>query len=128
MPPGMAHAVTGMIRNLLHVVFRLVVWILGAATLLMVVVVGYSLFQQSRMMDSIETGMPRAGVVAALGEPRLELEELGFCEHDDWLGDCEAARQSGAMRYLVWKYGIDTYLVVGLDKDGRVVFYDIGDA
>ena len=94
----------------------------------MVAVVGYSLFRQSQMMDSIETGMTRTEVVAELGEPRLELEELGFCEHDDWLGDCEAAQQSGAVHYLVWKYGIDTYLVVGLDKDGRVVFYDIGDA
>ena len=119
---------TVLIRDIFRVVFRFVVWALGIATLLMVAVVGYSLFQQSQMMDSLETGMTRSEVVKELGEPRLDLEELGFCEHDDWLGDCEAARQSGAVQFLVWKYGIDTYLVVGLDKGGRVVFYDIGDA
>jgi len=57
----MTHAFTGMIRKILRFVFRFVVWTLGVATLLMVAVVGYSLFQQSQMMDSIETGMTHRG-------------------------------------------------------------------
>ena len=67
-------------------------------------------------------------MVKELGEPRLELDELGFCSNDTRLGDCEAACQSGADSYLVWKYGIDTYFVIGLDNDFRVVFHDMGDA
>jgi hypothetical protein len=72
--------------------------------------------------------MTEAEVIAEMGEPRLELDEPGFCRDDIWPGDCEGAWQSGAARYLVWKDGIDTWFVVGLGGDSRVVFHDVGDA
>ena len=112
----------------IRLLFTAIRWVLGAIALLIFVTLALSLYQQSRVMRSIEQGMTQAEVVAELGEPRLELVELGFCRDNVWLGDCEAARQSGAVRYLVWKYGIDTWFVVGLDGDSRVVFYDMGDA
>lgn len=114
--------------KLFLLVYRVGKWTLGIVAALIFTVLVFSLGRQELLKRSIERGMTRAEVVAELGKPRLELEELGFCSNGSWLGDCEAARQSGAVRYLVWKYGIDTYFVVGLDKDARVVFHDMGDA
>ena len=114
--------------KILHLVYKLGKWMLGIFAIAMFVAVAFSLFQQSQVKNSIENGMTRAEVVAELGEPRLEMEELGICTDDAWLGDCEAARQSGAVIYLLWKYGIDTYFIIGLDRADRVVFHDMGDA
>jgi hypothetical protein len=115
-------------HKILRIVYTLGKWALGIFALAMFVTVAFSLYQQSQYKNSIENGMTRAEVVAELGEPRLEMEELGICTNDAWQGDCEAARQSGAVIYLLWKYGIDTYFIIGLDAKDRVVFHDMGDA
>ena len=120
--------ITELIGKGLWLVYTLGKWTLGVMVILLFAALALSIFHQSQVKNSIENGMTRAEVVRELGEPRLELEELGFCSNDTWLGDCEAARQSGAVSYLVWKYGIDTYFVIGLDRDSRVVFHDMGDA
>ncbi|MCK5382990.1 MAG: hypothetical protein KAJ65_04445 [Gammaproteobacteria bacterium] len=120
--------ITELTNKILRLVYTLAKWVLGIFALAIFVAVAVSLFQQSQDKNSIENGMTRVEVIAELGEPRLELEELGFCTDDAWLGDCEAARQSGAVTYLLWKYGIDTYFVIGLDEENRVVFHDMGDA
>jgi hypothetical protein len=111
----------------LRLVYTLGKWSLGVMVVLISGALVLSIYHQSQVKNSIENGMTRVEVVRELGEPRLELEELGFCNNDTWLGDCEAARQSGADSYLVWKYGIDTYFVIGFDNDSRVVFHDMGD-
>lgn len=109
-------------------VYAFVKWTLGTIAVLVLAALVFSLGQQWLIKRSVETGMTRAEVIEKLGEPRLELEELGICTSGTWLGDCEAAGQSGAVRFLIWKYGIDTYFVIGLDADSRVVFHDMGDA
>lgn len=88
------------------------------------VTLALSLYQQSPSMRSIEHGMTQAEP----GEPRLELKQPGFCKKVVWPEDCAAAGQSGAVRYLDWRYGIDTCLVAGPGRDSRVMFYDMGDA
>lgn len=111
-----------------RVLYRTARWVLGTLVVLILVMLVLSFYGQYRVMQFIEPGMMQAEVVAGLGEPGMVLEELGICLNGSWLGDCEAALQSGAIRYLVWKYGIDTCLVVGIDGESRVVFHDIGDA
>lgn len=111
-----------------RVLYRTARWVLGTLVVLILVMLVLSFYGQYRIMQFIEPGMMQAEVVAGLGEPGMVLEELGICLNGSWLGDCEAALQSGAIRYLVWKYGIDTCLVVGIDGESRVVFHDIGDA
>lgn len=108
--------------------FTTVKWLVGGIAALIFIVLAWSLIQESLILHSIQPGMTQAEVVAELGEPRLERYELGLCHDHTWLGDCKAAQLSGAVRYLIWKYGVDTYLVVGFDSDSRVVFRDIGDA
>ena len=108
--------------------FISVKWLLAGIATVVLVVLALSLYQQARIMHSIQPGMTQVEVVAELGEPRLERYELGLCNDHVWLGDCKAAQQSGAVRYLIWKYGVDTYFVVGFDSDSRVVFRDMGDA
>ena len=103
------------------VLYRVARWVLGSMVVLVLVMLVLSFYRQYRIMQFIEPGMMQDEVVAELGEP-------GICLNGSWLGDCEAALQSGAIRYLVWKYGIDTYLVVGIDGESRVVFHDIGEA
>lgn len=81
----------------------------------------------------VELGMSRAEVITALGEkPRLEEEQLNFCRNwpdkQFWLGDCEKALKSNAVVFLIWKWGPDTYYVVGLDVNDKVVYKSRGDA
>jgi len=112
----------------IRLVYAFAKWTLGIVVIGVFASLALSLLHQSQVKGSIENGMTRAEVVRELGEPRLELKELGFCSNGAWLGDCAAARQSGAVVYLLWKYGIDTYFVIGLDRESRVVFHDMGDA
>ena len=111
-----------------RVLYWMARWVLGSMVVLMLVMLVLSFYRQYRIMQFIEPGMMQAEVVAELGEPGMVLEEPGICLNGSWLGDCETALQSGAIRYLVWKYGIDTCLVVGIDGESRVVFHDIGEA
>ena len=120
--------ITELAGKVFRVVYRISKWVLGIVAILIFAALALSFYQQWQVRNSVENGMTRVEVVKELGKPRLELEELGFCKDDAWLGDCAAARQSGAVYYLIWKYGIDTYFVIGLDKDNRVVFHDMGDA
>ncbi|MEN8108493.1 MAG: hypothetical protein ABFS22_10865 [Pseudomonadota bacterium] len=120
--------ITELTGKVFRVVCRISKWVLGIVVILMFGALTLTFYQQWQVKNSVENGMTRVEVVKELGEPRLELEELGFCKDDAWLGDCVAARQSGAVCYLIWKYGIDTYFVIGLDKDDRVVFHDMEDA
>lgn len=78
--------------------------------------------------SQLEIGMNKSVVLSTVGkEPLWEQSELELCSKHQWYGNCEVALKSNAAHYLVWKLGIDTYLVVGLDKDSNLVFKGLGD-
>jgi len=74
----------------------------------------------------IETGMTRTEVVERLGSPRRETPELIFCHPNiPWSGDCPESPPGG--KFLYFKYGIDRWVVVGIDARSVVWFKTLGD-
>lgn len=74
--------------------------------------------------SQVEIGMSRAEAIATVGTPpRKEGGTLAFCrEGATPYRDCEDIRKSGAVYFLLWKVGIGSWMVVGLDANDRVCF------
>ncbi len=74
--------------------------------------------------DRVRNGMSRADVIAAVGAPpRKEARTLPYCrEGATPYRDCAAINKSGAVYFLSWKVGIASWMVIGLDANGKVCF------
>jgi len=73
--------------------------------------------------------MDRNEVLANFKGKEYKLSDtLSLCEGDFWYGDCEAAVNSGSIEFLVLKTGIDMWLVVGFNSEGKVSFVGRGDS
>ena len=74
----------------------------------------------------VDIGMSRAALLEQLGQPQRIEQELIFCEpYFPWTGKCPAPR-SGE-EFLYFKFGIDRWIVTGLDRAGVVWFKTLGD-
>lgn len=75
-----------------------------------------------------DIGMDKQEVLANLeGKKYRVSDSLSLCENNAWYGDCEAANESGSVEFLMLKTGIDMWLVVGFDSEGKVSFVGRGD-
>ncbi len=109
-------------------VVKLLDWVVGLSLLAVVMAVILYAIYPSFVESQLEIGMNKSAVLSAVGkEPLWEQSQLELCSKHQWNGNCEAALKSNAANYLVWKLGIDTYLVVGLDKNSILVFKGLGD-
>ena len=74
--------------------------------------------------SQVSIGMSRAQAIAIVGTlPRKEDKTLPFCrEGATPYRDCEEIKKSGAVYFLLWKVGIASWMVVGLDANDRVCF------
>ena len=74
--------------------------------------------------SQVRIGMSRAEALAIVGtSPRKEVKTLPFCnEGAAPYRDCEDIKKTGAVRYLLWKVGIGSWMVIGLDANDRVCF------
>ena len=115
------------LKKILGIAYKAIKWTLGIVSILIIGSIVISLAYQSIQQARIDIGMPMIEVVEILGEPRLQVEELDMCKNGAWYGDCEGALSSGSVRYLIWKYGVDSYYVVGLNKASKVAFRGAGD-
>ena len=72
----------------------------------------------------VSIGMSRAEAIAMVGTPpRKEDKTLPFChEGAPAYQDCEKIKKSGAVYFLLWKVGIGSWMVVGLDANDKVCF------
>lgn len=78
----------------------------------------------------VKIGMSRDEAIKAIGQaPMQEQLEFSACQGKErhWPENCDLLRSAGSKIYLIWKFGVDTALVVGLDGSGKVVFSGIGD-
>ena len=74
----------------------------------------------------VDIGMDRAALVAHLGAPRRVEQKMIFCApYFPWNGDCAEPRPGG--EFLFFKFGIDRWIVAGLDSSGIVWFKTLGD-
>lgn len=74
----------------------------------------------------VEIGMDRRALTDHLGPPRRVEQHLIFCApYFPWSGDCAEQRTGG--EFLFFKFGIDRWIVTGLDSAGIVWFKTLGD-
>jgi len=76
--------------------------------------------------ERVVVGHTEQQVFAALGPPDHVAERFRLGQRGGFEAEYEAARVSGATRFLVWRRGIDVSFVVGLDPGGRVVVKAVG--
>ena len=74
--------------------------------------------------NQVKIGMTRSEAIATVGmPPRKEDKALPFCrEGATPYRDCEEIRKSGAVYFLLWKVGIGSWMVVGLDANDKVCY------
>jgi hypothetical protein len=74
--------------------------------------------------SQVSIGMSRAEAIATVGTPpSKEDKTLPFCrEGAAPYRDCEEIKKTGAVYFLLWKVGIGSWMVVGLDANDRVCF------
>ncbi len=74
----------------------------------------------------VDIGMSRAALLEQLGQPRRIEQDLIFCApYFPWTGECPVPRAGG--EFLYFKFGIDRWIVTGLDPAGIVWFKTLGD-
>ena len=74
--------------------------------------------------SEVNIGMSRAEAIATVGSPpRKEVTVLPFCrEGETPYRDCDEIRKSRAVYFLLWKVGIGSWMVIGLDANDKVCF------
>ena len=75
-----------------------------------------------------KVGMDKKEVLANLNGKNYRISDtLSLCESNAWYGDCESALSSGSVEFIILRTGIDMWLVVGFDSEGKVAFVGRGD-
>ena len=101
-------------------------WLALGAVVVVVAAFIYVHLRAHLRYGGLELGMTRAAVIAHLGQPRRIDSSLLFCApYVDWSGQCPPTR-AGA-QFLHYKFGIDRWIIVGIDETQRVWFLTIGD-
>lgn len=76
----------------------------------------------------VKPGMSLSAAIDAVGrKPDRSQSTAEYCDTPRWNWACEEAIKSGAVNVLIWKLGIDTLLIVGVDAQLTVVFRSVGD-
>ena len=74
----------------------------------------------------VEIGMSRTAVIEHLGQPRRVESEILFCApYMPWSGECPGPRPG--TEFLHFKFGIDRWIIVGVEQTGTVWFKTLGD-
>lgn len=105
-------------------------WLAIALVLYVIGGVILSIVQPMQSAGRVKIGMSRDEAIKVVGQaPMREQTEFSACQGKErhWTGNCDELNSSGSKTFLVWKFGVDTVLVVGLDANGKVVFSGIGD-
>ena len=108
---------------------KILLQLVALAVFLVFATIIYSAVLYPMYLESqAKIGMDRQEVLSNLeGKDYRLSEELPFCKSDAWLGDCEGARNSDSIEFLRLKMGIDSWLVVGFNREGKVSFVGRGD-
>ncbi len=109
---------------------RVLKWLVIALFLYVIGSIAMSIIGPMQMTDRVKIGMLKVEAIQVVGqEPMQEKQDFPPCAGPSrhWTGNCDALLSSGSKVLLIWKFGVDTILVVGLDAGGKVVFKGIGD-
>ena len=99
-----------------------------AVTVVLSVIVYSAVIYPMYLESQAKIGMDKNEVLANLEGKKYRMSDtFSWCENNAWYGDCEAANNSSSIEYLILKIGIDTWLVVGFDSEGKVSFVGRGD-
>ena len=109
---------------------RILKWLTIAFFLFVIGSIVMAIIGPMQQADRVKIGMSKAEAIQVVGqEPMQEKQDFPPCAAPSrhWTGNCDALLSSGSKVLLIWKFGVDTVLVVGLDAGGKVVFKGIGD-
>lgn len=109
---------------------RVVKWLAIAFVLYLLASMVMSIIEPTQLAGRVKPGMSREEAIKVIGQPPMqELAEFSPCLGKDrhWTGNCANLLASGSKTFLIWKFGVDTALVVGVNASGKVVFSGIGD-
>lgn len=86
------------------------------------------LFQPWQTASQVKPGMSLSAAIDAVGrQAGWSQSTAEYCDTPRWNWACEEAMKSGAVNVLIWKIGIDTVLIVGVNAQSTVVFRSVGD-
>ena len=110
-------------------VIRVIIYlILFGPIVFFIIAVGINELSSNLDFGELKTGMTESQVEKVMGKPKYEFEKLpAFCDQVFWVEQCATAEQTDAVRFLMWKSGIDHAYLVGVDEQGQVVFLGQGD-
>lgn len=105
-------------------------WLAIAFVLYLLASMVMSIIEPTQQAGRVKPGMSKDEAIRSIGQPPMrEQTEFAPCQAKEkhWTGNCAELLASGAKTFLVWNFGVDTALVVGLDASGKVVFSGAGD-
>lgn len=97
--------------------------------LIVIALIALAIFTPHSMMRNINLGMTEAELTKAMGRaPDKREKEFSFCKAGAvWYGNCNAIKDTHPSMHLVWRVGIDTWIVVAMDETGKVVYREQAD-
>ncbi len=99
-----------------------------AVSIIFSVIVYSAVIYPMYLESQAKIGMDRKEVLVNLKGKEYKLSDtLSLCESNAWYGDCEAANNSKSVEFLILRTGIDMWLVVGFNNEGKVSFVGRGD-
>ncbi len=112
------------INRLFVLIEKILKWFLIITLTSIVIIIVFKTSEPFIIESKIMPGMSRNELINLVGRnPNYESVKPDFCQ----FSDCSSLIHSGSSKYLIWMYGIDTTLIVGLDKYSKVIFYSVGD-
>ncbi len=88
----------------------------------------YAISYPKIVESKLELGMDKSEVISLIASNNFDdttnLKKL--CSTNQWQG-CKSALSSGSATYLSWSVGIDTFIVVGFNKNNKLIYKSFGD-
>jgi hypothetical protein len=109
---------------------RILKWLTIALVLYVIGSIVMSIIQPNRLAGRVKIGMSKDEAIKLIGQAQMQEEsEFSACQGKEqhWTGNCAKLLGSGSKSFLIWKFGVDTVLVVGLDANSKVLFSGVGD-
>ena len=99
------------------------------AVSLVLLVIVYSAIVYPMYLESLaKIGTDKNEVLTNLEGKNYNLSDtFSWCEKGVWYGDCDSVANSNSVEFLTLKIGIDNWLVVGFNSEGKVSFVGRGD-
>lgn len=74
-----------------------------------------------RQVQRLEDGTPKTEIIALLGEPIKTNAECCLPQQNGFEDEFASAAKSTAVKYFLWRNGVNWYYCIGFDEDDKLV-------